>query len=393
MEYILRHIRQSGKFGWLYLANVFFGLFFFLTHYINSSFLATFIPEENVGVVFAIGSMLAILGLGSIARILEHVGNTRTVVCAAVLQVCIFLGLATQTDPGFVLVLFALSSLLSPLILFCMDIFLETYQTSEASTGNTRGIFLSIGTGTSLFAAAIAGFLAGPESKYWLVYLVAALCLIPYIAIIATKFRTFPDPAYKPFVPLRTLTSVYRQAGIRTICFAQFLLRFFFSWMVVYMPIYLHTVVGFSWPTVGLILSVMLIPYVLVEIPAGIVADKWLGEKELLILGFVITAASTALLSYVTTPTFVLWAGLLFTTRIGAAFIEIMTESYFFKHTKGTDADAISFFRMQRPLAYVLGPLSASLTLFFVPLSGLWLILGFVVLVGAFTSLSLVDTK
>ena len=37
-----------------------------------------------------------------------------------------------------------------------------------------------------------------------------------------------------------------------------------------------------------------------------------------------------------------------------------MTESYFFKHVDGNDADTISLFRMIRPLGYVIGPILAT---------------------------------
>jgi MFS family permease len=137
----------------------------------------------------------------------------------------------------------------------------------------------------------------------------------------------------------------------------------------------------------------MLLPYVFVEWPAGIIADRWLGEKELLIAGFVVTAVPTFLLFFFHSPNIILWGGVLFVTRIGTALIESMTETYFFKHVDGRDTHLISFFRMLRPLAYVIGPLVATLVLAFLPLPYLWLVLGTIMLLGIFHASRLVDTR
>ncbi len=393
MEFILRHIRRSGQFGWLYLANLFFALHYYVVHYINSSFLSTILPAEYVGVVFSIGSALALLALGMVSLVLQRLGNYRSVLWAIAFQFAIFIGLATQTDPGMLLALFGASMILSPVILFSLDIFLETLQRDEAHTGNTRGIFLTMSTGACFLSASLSGVLAGTSSRYALVYLVAALFLAPFFIIIASRFNEFVDPVYRTFSLRRTIKAVLAAGTVRHAYSTQFLMRFFFSWMVVYMPIYLHSQLGFSWPEIGLMFTIMLTPYLLIEYPAGVIADRWLGEKEMLIAGFVIVVLSTGLLTFLGSATFLVLAATLFVTRIGSALIEIMTESYFFKHTKGTDADAISFFRMQQPLAYILGPLSASFALLFVPLSWLWFILAGILTLGIYSATQLKDTR
>jgi MFS family permease len=136
----------------------------------------------------------------------------------------------------------------------------------------------------------------------------------------------------------------------------------------------------------------MLLPFILIEIPAGKIADRWIGEKELLLAGFIIMALSTMVIPFIGTASFILWTTILFVTRIGASLVEIMTESYFFKHVKGDDANIISFFRMTRPLAYIAGPIAAIIALQFFPFQYIFLVLGIIMFLGLKYSLALKDT-
>jgi MFS family permease len=89
-----------------------------------------------------------------------------------------------------------------------------------------------------------------------------------------------------------------------------------------------------------------------------------------------------------------LWAIILFGTRAGAATIEVMSESYFFKKISEENADAIAFFRNNYPLAYVIAPLLATPILLFVPyFKYIFYILGAIVLCGLFIALRLKDIK
>jgi MFS family permease len=137
----------------------------------------------------------------------------------------------------------------------------------------------------------------------------------------------------------------------------------------------------------------MLLPFVLLEVPAGRIADKMWGEKELLSAGFIITALFTIIIPFLSAASFVLWTIILFATRTGASLIEITTESYFFKHVQGDDADVISFFRMTRPLAYIAGPISAMIALQFLQFQYIFLVLGIIMLFGLKYSLALKDTR
>ena len=163
--------------------------------------------------------------------------------------------------------------------------------------------------------------------------------------------------------------------------------------MIIYTPIYLNEYLHFGWGQIGIIFTIMLIPFVLVDFPLGRLSDK-MGEKKILIWGFIIGAVSTLLIPLITKTDLWIWALILFGTRTGAAVIEVMSESYFFKIISEENADAISFFRNNYPLAYVIAPLLAIPTLLLVPsFKYLFYILGAILLFGLFISIRLKDVK
>jgi MFS family permease len=137
----------------------------------------------------------------------------------------------------------------------------------------------------------------------------------------------------------------------------------------------------------------MLLPFLLFQIPLGRLADKKYGEKEILILGFVIISISTIMIPYLTEANFLVWTTILFITRLGASFIEISAESYFFKHVSISNINLIGLFRMTRNLPYVIVPALVSLAFLFVDYKYIFLILGIIMLLGLRYAFKLQDTR
>jgi MFS family permease len=122
-------------------------------------------------------------------------------------------------------------------------------------------------------------------------------------------------------------------------------------------------------------------------------ADEKYGEVEFLTIGFVIMGLSTIFMSFVTLKSMWIWATVLFITRIGASFVEISTESYFFKKVKQEETDVVSFFRVSRPLSFILAPVLATIILQFIPYQYIFIVIGSMMVCGAHYSLALRDTK
>ncbi len=76
---------------------------------------------------------------------------------------------------------------------------------------------------------------------------------------------------------------------------------------------------------------------------------------------------------------------MLFATRVGAATIEVMSDVYFFKHIRPENDEFVGIYRNASPLAYVLGPLSATIFFIFLPsFNSIYLILGALMLSGVY---------
>ncbi len=393
MEHILRRLHKTGIFGWLYVMTLLHAFHFFATHFIHSSFLEQYLSSKTVGFIIALSSLFTVLALLSISRLLQRFGAYKVALVTILIDFVTSLGLAFLSAPILLYTSFVIQGTVVVMTLFCFDIFLENLSEETETVGFFRGIFLTMSMIASLFAPVISGFLIGDSLNYNLVYVTSALYLIPTIFLLLHAFKDFSDPTYELFSVSKMFTTLKTNRNILNISYAQFLLRFFFSWMVVYLPIYLHKYIGFSWSQIGVLLFIMILPYIIIEFPAGVLADRFLGEKELLFVGFCVTAVSTFSLFFIHSNNIVLWGALLFSTRIGAALIESMSETYFFKQIQVSEVSILSIFRMLRPFAYIVGPLFASALLFVTSMEYLWIVLAVVVSSGMFTTLFLKDTR
>ena len=163
--------------------------------------------------------------------------------------------------------------------------------------------------------------------------------------------------------------------------------------MAIYSPILLFSYEGFTWAEIGTILALAMLPYIILEYPLGVIADTWLGEKELLIVGFIIIALSLFLVPLAAGASYAVWVALLVFSRVGAAAVEAMTEVHFFRHVSERDTATITAFRTLRPLGNIVGPLIASLTLLVLPLHATFFVFGLVMLLGIPVSRVLIDSK
>jgi MFS family permease len=103
--------------------------------------------------------------------------------------------------------------------------------------------------------------------------------------------------------------------------------------------------------------------------------------------GFVIAALATLSLFLIQRHEVLLWALLLFTTRIGAASVEVMSDAYFFKHIRSENEEYVGVYRSASPVAFIIGPLIAFLMFMFVPsFNYIYIILGAIMLYGVYLS-------
>lgn len=382
--------KSSGAFV-IYILGFLFALHATLPIYINSSFLSGITNEQFVGIIYSIGSVVTVLCFLIIPSILRKFGGYKTVVMFILLELLSLVALAFIKSPLFLIIFFVTSLVSIAIIGFIIDLFLENVS-SDNKTGKIRGVFLTSVNIAWIISPLITSFIL-TNGDYWKIYVAAAIILIPVLFLAKHNLSNFKDKPYDKTTFLKTAREIWGNKDIRNIFAVSFLMQLFFAWMVIYTPIYLHNYIGFSWDQIGILFSVMLLPYVLTELPLGKIADDKLGEKEILTVGFIIMAISTGLISFISNDNFYLWMAILFITRIGASMVEIMNETYFFKKIDSSQMAIISIFRTTKPLAYVIGPIIATILFMFIDFKYLFIILGFMMFYGLRFSLALKDTK
>lgn len=366
----------------------------YITYYINSSYLKQFIPNESIGLIYTIEAALTILSFLFISRVLRRVGNYRATIGLVITDIFAVLGLASADTLRVAVPLFMIHLICITLTFFNFDIFIEeAIGNKEGETGSRRGLLLALSSFVGAVTPLLAGYLVGDDNNFTLVYITSAIALLPVLALVTIQFRKIKQPHNHEIKVLRAIRSFWVQRDIRFVFLCNLLLWFFFSFAVVYIPLYLSSEMHFSWTLIGIMLFAAQLAYVFLEYPIGVIADSYLGEKEMMITGFLILSSSVASLSLLNETTVWTWIILMFITRVGASLIEVTTESYFFKHTRGSDGQIISFFRMANPTAYIAGPLVASLTLLYLPFNFMFVVFGLCLLPGALLASFLKDTK
>lgn len=365
-----------------------------LTSFVNPSFLNQFFSPTYVGLFYGGGSLLGILIFLFVSRVLHKIGNYYLMVWLLTLNFFTLLGMAFITTPVLGAVLFLVHFISLPILFYSSDVFIEAgLDNDESSTGTKRGLLLTL-TGLVAAIAPLVMGIAIPESgTFSYVYVLSALFLLPIIVVLTVNFRNFQDPKYEELDVFKAVRSFWIDSNIRRVYLASLTLNIFFAITVVYLTIYIVNYIGLSWEELGIMLSVGILAYLIFEYPVGWVADNYTGEKEFMAAGFMIIALSLATVAFTTTTSVVWWTVLMFVMRIGASVVEVTTESYFFKKTKSSDAQIISFFRTTRPLSYVITVAVGSLALVYLPFNLLFVVGALLMIPAMFLAAGLEDTK
>jgi len=385
---------KNRAFTMLYVALILLSIHWSLVIYINSSYLGQFVSSETISHLYIIGSLLSLIVFFFTSVILRRIGVYKLTLIFTALEIAASCGMALASTAFFAITCFLAHFILVPLILFNLDIFIEEYiGAKEKQTGSMRGLYLSLLSLAGAGAPLLTGhLLSSSGDSYASVYIAGALFLVPFLIIVTVYFKKFKDPVYS-LLSLKSMVGVFlKKRSIRNIIIVSFFLQLFFTWTVIYMPLYLANVAGFSWAQIGMIMFVGLSAYVIFEYPIGIIADRYIGEKEMMAFGFFLIAISTSWFAFLPGAAIGTWMIAMFLTRVGASFVEATSESYFFKHTESNDTHEISLFRMTRPLSSVTGAAIGGIALLYVEFNMLFILIALLMIPGLFFTMLLKDT-
>lgn len=391
MDRLLSPFKQGRLLNTLFLSNIFLAFHYALIIYINSSFLSNFFSQTQVSSLYIIGSIINTIILVNASKIIGRIGNYKFAMYGITIELLATLGLVLSSSPVLVAIYFLMHLVTISLLLFSFDVFIEDFTKDESTTGSIRATYLTITNITIALSPLLVALLVS-DSNYKYVYTLSALLLLPLYNLIS-RYKNEKIDTVKHIRIKETITEYIKNKDLYNVFASHFILQLFYAFMIVYTPIYLSQNIGFSWAEIGGIFTIMLLPFIIFEIPVGELADDKYGEKEFLTIGFVIMGLSTLFISFITVKVFWIWATVLFITRIGASFVEISSDSYFFKKVNQEKTDVISFFRVTRPLSFIIAPLTATLALQFIPFQYIFIIIGTLVIIGVRYSMALNDTK
>lgn len=358
--------------------------------YLESDYFKTATKSENVTVFFIVAYAITLVLIFNWHRLVRRFGKKNVFLGNLFAKALVVLMLANLSVGKIGIVFLMGYIILTVLSWIDLDILLEACS-RDKKTGRIRGAYLTIMNAGYLVAPFFAGLILN-RYGFQPVFLAAALLILTVWLICFFRLQNVDSSQIKGVDFMSLLKKLSGRKNVLRIYYVSFLLEFFYALMIIYTPLYLLDL-GFSWVDIGKIFTVMLIPFVLLQYPAGYLADKKFEEKDMIIFSLVLMAFSTLAIFFLSSKSVILWALILFCTRIGASLIEILRDSYFYKRIDCRDVDIINFFRSVRPMAYIVGLLVATPIVYFLHIRYVFPLIAIGVLTGIFAAKNMASSR
>ncbi|MEK7063159.1 MAG: MFS transporter [Patescibacteria group bacterium] len=376
----------------IYVGNFLRALGVYIPYVVYSTFLSQFMPEDQVGLAFSLSAAVSLVFLLIAPRIFARFRTHRVLIAAAATGAFGLVMLSFVETATTAVLFFIISWVSGWIVALALDVILEKIVgLEETSTGMARGLFLTASNMAVLISSIIIAVTL-TNGDYWRVFLLAAaaFALCGYLAL--NYYATIPHVATRTVRIMDAIQTLSHNRSLLGAVVAQFLLQLIFVTSAVFIPLYLHNHLGWSWSAIGTIFALNMLPFVIFQLPIGWVADHYTGEKEFMLLGTMIAGVSYLALASGFETAFAIGA-IIVLIHIGGAILEISAESFFFKQVNAGDSNLISFYRTLRQGAAILAPLIGSLVLATAPFSAAFLTFGIIIILGSFGLLLVRDTR
>lgn len=364
----------------VYLVNIFSFLMGFsqaMLIYVMAYYFKIAAGTEDVGIFYFVSYVVVLIFLLNLHKIVKKLGKSN-VFYFSILASIVCASLLVFSNPSiWGIALLMLYIIFINIGWVSLDVILESFSTDSMS-GRIRGLHLTvINTGYLIGPFLSTKVLEKFDFQGIFAFLLIFNSLVLILSLIGVRHV---NHKFDGNLKVRGLIKkVFARKDILKVYYIAFALDFFYALLVIYTSIYLLNQ-GISWSQIGIIFTVMLIPFVILQYPVGFLADKKMGEKEMLIFSIIFMAISSGVIYFISSSNIWIWAAVLLATRIGASMLEVLRDSYFYKKIDGHDIDLINFFRTSMPVGYILATgISFPLLLFF-PLKSVFLLVMIVVL-------------
>lgn len=351
MESLKHHKPLIGVFLMTFLYAFHYGI----PMYASSTFLGLSFSSAKVSLIYAVASMLTLVISLHMAKYLRRFHTYQFTQGLVITEIIITLALAMTHNVYLIAFFFITHFILTVLIYISLNTFVESFSPHH-EVGMIRGVFLTVLNMGILISPFFGGQILA-RGGYETLYIVAACVLIPFTFFLRRFMKDIPDPRFSKIEILEAFNRARKDKNLGPVLLATFLLESFFTVMVIYSPLYLG---GIGIPLTSYltaILPIALLPLVILPYELGVLADTKIGEKELLITGLLLMAVMSMVMALTTTSNIIVWAAILFMARVGAACVETMTFTYYFKKISSKDIGLISVFTNMRALATIIVPL------------------------------------
>ena len=254
-------------------------------------------------------------------------------------------------------------------------------SSKRGNLGESEGEYFTFVNFGVLVGVLLGGAIA-ISSSYSVVFLYASLI---FLGTYFLAQRIGINDGFKPHNNIAKIDILqearrfFRDRKLRMAYMANVGLYFWASASLLYLPIILKSL-GFDFQKIGMILAVMIVPFLMLEYPVGKLAQKW-GSKIFISAGFFVIALASLLiyLNYGAIFSMILF---FFLSFMGSAAIEPLNEMIVNARSSGkNEVQNMAIFKTSLRLAYFLGPLCAGLFISFFGISGMFLAMS-VIMVG-----------
>lgn len=358
--------------------------------YILSTYFSVIAESDSVGIFYFAAYSGVFVCLFFLQPLIRRVGRAHALYLSLGVSIAASAVLAATASSLYAIVAALLLIIATNVTWVALDIMLESFSQDKVS-GSIRGLYLTI-MNAGLLAAPFLSLKTLDMFSYSGIFLTLMIGYTIVFLIALIGFRTDNKVFQQKLQFGSTLKKMLRERNLLRIYHVSFALEFFYALMIVYTPLYLRAL-DFSWDDIGIIFTMMLIPFVVLQYPLGVLADRYFGEKELLIGSIGIAALATFALPFLDSSNLIVWGIALFLTRVGIAGIEILRDSYFYKQIDGNDMNVISFFRTARPIANIVAAILSVGMLAFFPLQAIFFLVALILSFALLETFFLKDSQ
>jgi MFS family permease len=357
--------------------------------YVLSTFFEKSSGMVNIGIFYTVAYLFVLLIFLNLHKTVRRLGKSN-VFFFTILMKILAIGLLIFSGAEKISIIWGIIYLIAAAIEWTMlDVILESFSQDQVS-GRIRGLHLTVFNAGFLFGPFLSAKILEKFDFYGIFTLAFILASIIFVVALVGLRKVNHQFSQRLSVP-NLIKKIWKRKNIIRIYWISFVLEAFFALMVIYIPIYLIDVMRFSWADIGKVFTIMLLPFVILQYPMGVLADKKFGEKEFLLFSIILMGLATLTVYFVYSQNIWVWALLLFMTRVGAALIEVLRDSYFYKQVSGYDVDLINFFRTAMPMGYIFSTAISALILIFLPIKFAFILVAVVVFSALYPAWKLVD--